>query len=155
MTPEQRAAIYDEMNRVIAALHALDPAAVGLAGYGKPGNYFVRQIGRWSKQYQGVGKPSRSTAMRQLIDWFPQHMPNDNGERASIVHGDYRLDNLIFDRQAPRVLAVLDWELSTLRRPARRFRLSLHGVARRSGAVPRHRRTRLGRPRHSRRSAVR
>jgi aminoglycoside phosphotransferase (APT) family kinase protein len=120
MTAGERGAIYDEMNRVIAALHSVDPAAVGLADYGKPGNYFTRQIGRWSKQYV-ASETEPIEAMNRLIEWLPQHMPADTGGRASIVHGDYRLDNLIFHPHEPRVLAVLDWELSTLGDPLADF----------------------------------
>ncbi|SIT37613.1 putative aminoglycoside phosphotransferase [Paraburkholderia piptadeniae] len=120
MTPAQRGAIYDEMNRVIAALHSVDVEAAGLAGYGKPGNYFARQIGRWSKQYQ-ASETEPIDAMNRLIEWLPQHMPAETGERASVVHGDYRLDNLIFHPHEPRVLAVLDWELSTLGDPLADF----------------------------------
>ncbi len=114
----ERAAIYDEMNRVIAALHSLDPVAIGLADFGKPGNYFVRQIGRWSKQYQ-ASETEPIEAMNRLLEWLPQHVPP--GDEASIVHGDYRLDNLIFDGSQPRVLAILDWELSTLGHPLADF----------------------------------
>jgi len=122
MTPAERGAIYDEMNRVIAALHKVDYAARGLADYGKPGNYFERQIGRWSKQYQAsVTQPI--TEMDRLIDWLPAHIPasaRDEG-LTSIVHGDYRLDNVIFHPSEPRILAVLDWELSTLGHPLADF----------------------------------
>ncbi len=113
-----RAAIYDEMNRVIAALHSVDPNAVGLADYGRPGNYFERQIGRWSKQYSAsVTQPI--DAMDRLIAWLPGHIPAGARDEAqvSIVHGDFRLDNLVFHPVEPRVLAVLDWELSTLGHP--------------------------------------
>ncbi|WMY07084.1 phosphotransferase [Paraburkholderia phenoliruptrix] len=120
MSAAERAAIYDEMNRVIAALHSVDPAGVGLSDYGKPGNYFARQIGRWSKQYL-ASETEPIEAMQRLIEWLPQHMPAESGERVSIVHGDYRLDNLIFDRKQPKVLAVLDWELSTLGDPLADF----------------------------------
>jgi aminoglycoside phosphotransferase (APT) family kinase protein len=120
MTPAERSAIYDEMNRVISALHSVDVAAVGLAEYGKPGNYFARQIGRWSKQYV-ASETEPIEAMTRLIDWLPQHMPEETGARVSIVHGDYRLDNLIFHPHEPRVLAVLDWELSTLGDPLADF----------------------------------
>ena len=120
MTPNERSAIYDEMNRVIAALHSVDATAVGLADYGKPGNYFARQIGRWSKQYV-ASETEPIEAMTRLIDWLPQHMPEETGARVSIVHGDYRLDNLIFHPHEPRVLAVLDWELSTLGDPLADF----------------------------------
>jgi aminoglycoside phosphotransferase (APT) family kinase protein len=118
----ERTAIYDEMNRVISALHAVDPAAVGLADYGKPGNYFERQIGRWSKQYlASVTEPIE--AMDRLIEWLPSHIPTAarDESQVSIVHGDYRLDNLMFHPTEPRVLAVLDWELSTLGHPMADF----------------------------------
>ena len=114
----ERSAIYDEMNRVIAALHSVDYAAIGLGDYGKPGNYFARQIGRWSKQYQ-ASETETIEAMNLLIDWLPSHIPE--GDETSVVHGDYRLDNLIFDRQHPRIRAVLDWELSTLGHPLADF----------------------------------
>jgi aminoglycoside phosphotransferase (APT) family kinase protein len=122
MTPAERGAIYDEMNRVIAALHKVKFADRGLANYGKPGNYFERQIGRWSKQYvASITQPIAE--MDQLMAWLPQHIPamaRDEG-LASIVHGDYRLDNLIFHPTEPRILAVLDWELSTLGHPLADF----------------------------------
>jgi aminoglycoside phosphotransferase (APT) family kinase protein len=120
--PAERGAIYDEMNRVIAALHALDPAALGLADYGKPGSYFERQIGRWSKQYQAaVTEPIPE--MDRLMQWLPERLPASARDESlvSIVHGDYRLDNLIFDATAPRIRAVLDWELSTLGHPLADF----------------------------------
>ncbi|POR55620.1 aminoglycoside phosphotransferase (APT) family kinase protein [Paraburkholderia eburnea] len=129
MTREERGAIYDEMNRVIAALHNVDPNAIGLADYGKPGNYFARQIDRWSRQYQ-ASETESIEAMNRLIDWLPQHIPDENAEgsaRVSIVHGDFRLDNLIFHPTEPRVLAVLDWELSTLGNPLADF--SYHCMA--------------------------
>ncbi|MDC8759879.1 phosphotransferase [Janthinobacterium fluminis] len=114
MTPADRAAIYDELNRVIAQLHTLDYAALGLADFGKPGNYFQRQIERWSRQYQASATEDIE-AMQQLMAWLPAHIPP--GEDSSIVHGDFRLDNIIFHPTEPRVLAVLDWELSTLGHP--------------------------------------
>ncbi|MDQ2736730.1 MAG: phosphotransferase [Pseudomonadota bacterium] len=123
-----RAAIYDEMNRVIAALHSVDPNGVGLADYGKPGNYFERQIGRWTKQYlASITEPIE--AMDRLIAWLPAHIPasaRDESE-VSVVHGDYRLDNLVFHPTEPRVVAVLDWELSTLGHPLADF--SYHCMA--------------------------
>ncbi len=128
MQPAERGAIYDEMNRVIAALHRVDVNAVGLADFGKPGNYFDRQIGRWSKQYlASVTEPIGE--MHQLIDWLPAHIPASARDAAQvgIVHGDFRLDNLIFDATAPRVKAVLDWELSTLGHPLADF--SYHCMA--------------------------
>jgi len=120
MTPAQRGAIYDEMNRVIAALHSVDYKAIGLADYGKPGNYFQRQIERWSKQYK-LSETESIPAMDQLIAWLPNHIPADADELTTIVHGDYRLDNLMFHPTEPRVLAVLDWELSTLGHPMADF----------------------------------
>ncbi len=122
MTREQRGAIYDEMNRVIAALHKLDVAALGLVDYGRPGNYFDRQISRWTKQYQAsVTGPNE--AMDRLIEWLPQHIPDSARDEAmvSVVHGDYRLDNLMFHPTEPRVLAVLAWELSTIGHPLADF----------------------------------
>jgi aminoglycoside phosphotransferase (APT) family kinase protein len=118
MTREERGAIYDELNRVIAQLHTLDPAKIGLADYGKPGNYFARQIERWTRQYQASALEPIE-AMDRLIEWLPRHIPP--GDRTSIVHGDYRLDNMIFHPTEPRILAVLDWELSTLGHPAADF----------------------------------
>ncbi len=128
MTNAQRAAIYDEMNRVIAALHTVDVKAQGLENYGKPGNYFERQIGRWSKQYQAsVTQPIPE--MDRLIEWLPAHIPAaaKDDSRVSVVHGDYRLDNVIFHPTEPRILAVLDWELSTLGHPLADF--SYHCMA--------------------------
>ncbi|HEU4460171.1 MAG TPA: phosphotransferase family protein [Methylibium sp.] len=122
LSPAERGKIYDEMNRVIAALHRVDFAARGLSQYGKPGNYFERQIGRWTKQYQAsITVPN--PAMDALIEWLPAHIPGSARDAAqtSIVHGDFRLDNLIFHPREPRVLAVLDWELSTLGHPLADF----------------------------------
>ena len=118
MTKVERAEIYDEMNRVISALHRVPFAERGLADYGKPGNYFERQIGRWSKQYSAsITQPIDE--MDQLMAWLPAHVPAAAMDPAmvSIVHGDFRLDNLIFHPSQPRILAVLDWELSTLGHP--------------------------------------
>jgi aminoglycoside phosphotransferase (APT) family kinase protein len=118
MTPAERGAIYDELNRVIAQLHTIDYAAIGLADYGKPGNYFARQIERWTKQYR-ASETETIDAMDKLIEWLPQNIPP--GEDTAIVHGDFRLDNMIFHPTEPRILAVLDWELSTLGHPAADF----------------------------------
>ena len=118
MTREQRAAHYDELNRVIAALHRVDVGAAGLADYGKPGNYVERQVARWSRQYQAAGG-ERIPAMDRLIEWLPRHVPST--DETTIVHGDYRIDNVIFHPSEPRVLAVLDWELSTLGHPLSDF----------------------------------
>lgn len=120
--PAERGRLYDEMNRVIAALHQVDVAAAGLADYGKPGNYFERQIARWSKQYQAsITQPI--DAMDELMRWLPAHMPASarDESQVSVVHGDFRLDNLVFHPSEPRVLAVLDWELSTLGHPLADF----------------------------------
>ena len=126
--PAGRRAIYLEMNRVIAALHTVKFAERGLADYGKPGNYVERQISRWGKQYRasadGAGALSQPIPeMEKLLDWLPAHLPasaKDDG-LVSIVHGDYRLDNLMFHASEPRVIAVLDWELSTLGHPLADF----------------------------------
>jgi aminoglycoside phosphotransferase (APT) family kinase protein len=118
MSPTERAEIYDEMNRVIAQLHTIDYAAIGLADYGKPGNYFARQIDRWTKQYR-ASETEKIEAMDKLIAWLPDHIPE--GEDTSIVHGDYRLDNMMFHPTEPRILALLDWELSTLGHPLADF----------------------------------
>ncbi len=118
LAPAERAAIYDEMSRVVAALHTVDYAAIGIADYGKPGNYFARQIGRWSKQYQ-ASETEVIPAMNELIAWLPGAVPA--GDETSIVHGDYRMDNLIFHPTEPRVSAILDWELSTLGHPLADF----------------------------------
>jgi aminoglycoside phosphotransferase (APT) family kinase protein len=114
LSVSERAAIYDEMNRVLVALHTLDYAAAGLADFGRPGNYFARQIARWSKQYR-ASETERIDAMEKLIAWLPNNIPPD--EETTLVHGDYRLDNLIFHLEEPRMLAVVDWELSTLGHP--------------------------------------
>jgi aminoglycoside phosphotransferase (APT) family kinase protein len=122
MTTGERGAIYNEMNRVIAALHTVPFAEKGLANYGKPGNYFERQIGRWSKQYQAsITQPIPE--MDRLMAWLPAHIPEMARDESmvSIVHGDYRLDNLMFAPGQPKVLAVLDWELSTLGHPLADF----------------------------------
>ena len=117
-TPAGRGEIYREMNRVIAALHAVDVQAAGLADYGRPGNYFARQITRWSKQCRESTLPV-GEAMLHLMDWLPQHIPP--GDETTLVHGDFRLDNLVFHPTEPRVIGVLDWELSTLGHPLADF----------------------------------
>jgi aminoglycoside phosphotransferase (APT) family kinase protein len=118
MTPAERGATYREMNRVIAALHGVDYCAVGLADFGKPGNYFARQIARWSRQCRKSTLPL-SADLQRLMDWLPEHIPA--GDETTLVHGDYRLDNLVFHPSKPRVIGVLDWELSTLGHPLADF----------------------------------
>ena len=116
-----RPAYFDAMNATIAQLHSIDADAAGLGDYGKPGNYFARQIGRWSKQYQGdIAEAGRVASMDRLVEWLPQNIPADEDE-ARIIHGDFRCDNMIFHPVEPRVLAVLDWELSTLGHPLADF----------------------------------
>ena len=128
MAPIQRTAIYQEMNRVIAALHTVDFARQGLGSFGKPGNYFERQIGRWSKQYL-ASVTQAIPAMEQLMEWLPGNIPDMAHDETliSIVHGDYRLDNLVFDSDKSELVAVLDWELSTLGHPLADF--SYHCMA--------------------------
>jgi len=118
MTREGRAAIWDELNRVIASLHLIDYRAVGLETFGKPGDYVARQVSRWSKQYQ-ASETQKIEAMDQLIAWLPLNIPAAGA--TTVVHGDYRLDNAIFHPSEPRILAVLDWELSTLGDPLADF----------------------------------
>ena len=117
---EERPAYFDAMNATIAALHSIDPEAAGLADYGKPGDYFERQIARWSKQYLGDVEAGRVAAMDRLVEWLPRNIPPGEA-RARIIHGDYRCDNMIFHPSEPKVLAVLDWELSTLGHPLADF----------------------------------
>ena len=129
MTPAERGALYDEMNRVIAALHSVDVKTAGLADYGKPGNYFERQIGRWSKQYQ-ASITEDIAEMDRLIEWLPANLPagaRDGAQAPTVVHGDFRLDNVVFHKTEPRIIAVLDWELSTLGHPLADF--SYHCMA--------------------------
>jgi aminoglycoside phosphotransferase (APT) family kinase protein len=111
----QRAKLYDEQNRALAALHAVDPAEVGLADFGRAGSYFARQRDRWTKQYR-ASETERIEDMETLITWLAQNEPPDDG-RASLVHGDYRIDNMIFAPDGSRLLAIIDWELSTIGHP--------------------------------------
>jgi aminoglycoside phosphotransferase (APT) family kinase protein len=124
LSVRERAALWDDANRVIAALHTVDYAAIGLADYARPGNYFERQIGRWSRQYR-ASETERIDSMDHLIDWLPQAIPA--GDDTALVHGDFRLDNLLVHPVEPRVVAVLDWELSTLGHPLADF--SYHVMA--------------------------
>ena len=112
--PGERRAIYEHANQTIADLHNFDYEKIGLSDFGKPGNYFARQISRWSKQY-AASETSEITAMKELIEWLPGNIPLD--ESATVVHGDYRLDNMIIHPAEPRIIAVLDWELSTIGHP--------------------------------------
>lgn len=115
LEPPMRAAVYDEVNRVLAALHRVDVGAVGLADFGRPGSYYARQFARWSEQYRAT-ETETIEPMERLMQWLEARVPADDG-RVSIVHGDFRLDNLIFHPVAPRIIAIVDWELSTLGHP--------------------------------------
>jgi aminoglycoside phosphotransferase (APT) family kinase protein len=112
--PPFRAAVFEAMNDGIAKLHSIDIRAIGLEDFGKPADYVARQIGRWSKQYR-ASKTETIAEMDRLIEWLPSHLPDD--DETTLVHGDYRLDNMIFDSAEPRLLAILDWEISTLGHP--------------------------------------
>jgi aminoglycoside phosphotransferase (APT) family kinase protein len=114
MDPEERRTIYDNANQTIADLHNFDVSNIGLEDYGKPGNYFARQISRWTKQYL-ASETTKIEEMERLIAWLPEHIPDDNS--IAVVHGDFRLDNMIVHATEPRVIAVLDWELSTIGHP--------------------------------------
>ena len=114
-TNDDRAQAYEHMNTVLAAIHSVDINKVGLSDYGKPGNYFERQIGRWTTQYK-ASEIKPIPAMDQLIEWLQNNMPADDG-KVSLVHGDFRLDNMIFSPDESKIIAVLDWELSTLGHP--------------------------------------
>jgi aminoglycoside phosphotransferase (APT) family kinase protein len=136
---EERRALFDAMNATIAQLHDIDHEAVGLGDYGRPGNYFERQIGRWSKQYRDDIEAGRDPIMDRLVEWLPANIPP--GDETTIVHGDFRIDNMIFHPTEPRILAVLDWELSTLGHPgadfayhAMMYRMPPHIVAGLAGA---------------------
>ena len=111
---QERRAIYDHVNATIARLHSFDYCRIGLGDYGRPGNYFARQISRWSKQYV-ASEIDKVPAMDRLMQWLPEHIPDD--DTSGVVHGDYRLDNLVIHPNEPRVVAVLDWELSTIGHP--------------------------------------
>jgi aminoglycoside phosphotransferase (APT) family kinase protein len=112
--PEERTAIYGNLGETIAQLHNFDHEKIGLGDYGKPGNYFARQISRWSKQYY-ASETENIVEMDKLIEWLPENIPED--ESVSVVHGDFRLDNLVIHPTEPRIIAVLDWELSTIGHP--------------------------------------
>ncbi|CAN0625298.1 Phosphotransferase family protein [Burkholderia multivorans] len=116
---ESRAAMLDAMNDTLARLHRVDPVAVGLGDYGRTGHYIERQIARWSTQYLEDELAGRNPDMDRLVEWLPQHIPP--GDETAIVHGDFRVDNMIFHPSEPRVVAVLDWELSTLGHPLADF----------------------------------
>jgi aminoglycoside phosphotransferase (APT) family kinase protein len=118
IAPADRTAMFDSMNAVIAALHSVDYEAVGLGDFGRPGNYMARQIARWSRQYR-ASETETIAAMNELIEWLPRHLPPEGA--AAIVHGDYRMDNLVFHKTEPRVIGVLDWELSTIGDPLADF----------------------------------
>ncbi len=137
-----REVIYDEMNRVLAALHSVDASVIGLSEFGKPGNYFARQLSRWSEQYR-ASEMGTIADMDALMAWLERHLPADDG-RIALVHGDYRIDNIIFDANSPHIVAVLDWELSTLGHPfadlayqCMQWRLPAEGPMRGLGGVDR------------------
>ena len=115
LTNDERSAVYDDMNRVLAAMHSINVADVGLGDYGRPGNYFEREVGRWTKQYR-ASETQTVPAMEELMAWLPENMPAED-DRVALVHGDYRLDNVMFHPTEPKIIAVLDWELSTLGNP--------------------------------------
>jgi aminoglycoside phosphotransferase (APT) family kinase protein len=114
LAPQERRDLYDAMNEAIAAIHAVDPAAAGVADFGRPGNFFVRQIERWTRQYRASAAPPIA-AMDRMVEALPALVPARQEVR--VVHGDFRIDNLVFAADAPRVAAILDWELSTLGDP--------------------------------------
>ena len=114
MNPAERAAVYDVMNACLAKIHRADFEALGLTDYGRPGNYFARQISRWSRNYRAA-ETGKIESIERLIEWLPENIPP--GDETSVVHGDFRLENLVFHPAEPKVLAVLDWELSTLGHP--------------------------------------
>lgn len=146
--PETRTGIYDEMNRVLAAIHSVDLEAAGLSDFGPSGNYYRRQIDRWTKQYR-ASETGTIPAMDELIAWLDAHVPEDDGRR-TLVHGDFRIDNLLFAEDGPTCVAVLDWELSTIghpfadlaalimqwRRPPGRDGRGLAGVDRKALGIP-------------------
>lgn len=139
---EERGLVYDAMNAGLADLHRIDPAAVGLADFGRPGNYFARQFARWSEQYR-ASEVETIADMDALIGWLAANAPPDDG-RVAIVHGDWRIDNLMFALDAPRLVAVLDWELSTLGHPfadlayqCMQWRLPYEGTFRGLGGIDR------------------
>jgi aminoglycoside phosphotransferase (APT) family kinase protein len=118
LAPAERQAMFGSMNAVIATLHSIDQIDVRLDGFGRPGNYMARQIGRWGKQYQ-ASETQPQPAMDALIDWLPRHLPPE--EAPHVVHGDFRMDNLVFHKTEPRAIGVLDWELSTIGDPLADF----------------------------------
>jgi aminoglycoside phosphotransferase (APT) family kinase protein len=119
LQPAERGRYFDALNATLARLHAFDPVKLDLADYGRPNDYLKRQVARWSQQYLDDHAAGRNADMDRLVDWLPQHIPA--GDESRLVHGDYRADNLVFDPQGPAVLAVLDWELSTLGHPLADF----------------------------------
>lgn len=116
VSASERSAVFDESNRVIAALHRLDWRAAGLDGFGKPSGFFERLISRWTRQYR-ASETERIEPMERLIEWLPAHVPPGASDEVTLTHGDFRLENLVFHPSEPRVVAVLDWELSTLGNP--------------------------------------
>lgn len=121
VSTSERSAIFDAMNDVVSRLHMVDYEAVGLGDYGRAGNYFERQISRWAQQYEGDTDAGRDVNMDRLIEWLRANMPGTQDDATCLIHGDMRIDNMIFHPTEPRVLAVLDWELSTLGHPGADF----------------------------------
>jgi aminoglycoside phosphotransferase (APT) family kinase protein len=119
LSREERASCFASMNETIASLHCVDPVAIGLGDYGKPADYISRQLARWTKQYHSDVEAGRVAQLDRLIDWLAANVPA--GDEAALVHGDYRCDNLMFHPVEPRIIAVLDWELSTLGHPLADF----------------------------------
>jgi aminoglycoside phosphotransferase (APT) family kinase protein len=120
LTRDERSAAFDSMNSTLARLHSFDPAEIGLGDYGRPGGFVERQVARWSKQYSDDVEAGRIEAMDRLVDWLEKNLPSESG-RSSVVHGDFRCDNMLFESRRPAVRAVIDWELSTLGDPASDF----------------------------------
>lgn len=119
VAPAERPAYFDSMNEALARLHGADHEVLGLGDFGRPGNYFARQISRWSRQYLEDPEAGRDPDMDRLLEWLPAHIPA--GDETRLVHGDFRCDNMVFHPDEPRVVAVLDWELSTLGHPLADF----------------------------------
>lgn len=135
LEPSKRAPVFDAMNAALARLHTLSPQTLGLADFGRAAGYLPRQIARWSRQYLADEQAGRDANIDRLIDWLPQHLPADE-PAAAVVHGDYRIDNLIFHPYEPRVLAIMDWELATLGDPIADFAYHLMMYRMSNASIP-------------------